>query len=159
MIYIYGYGTRVETLNLLGYEQCEACEKERRFVARMKYYYIHLYFLGLVFGRKYYAVCNICENGWALKSKEAKRLIKAGKLETPYISSLATFGIFLFPATIAIIFLLQIIGFKVNLLLLIATSVTFVLFCLLYDIKRKGIKEYFRGITDRGTPKSIIPSD
>jgi len=159
MIYIYGYGTRVETLNLLGYEQCETCERERRFAARMKYYYIHLYFLGLVFGRKYYAVCNICENGWALESKQVKLLIKAGELETPYISSLATFGILLFPATIAIISLLQIIGFKVNLLLPIATSVTFILFCLLYDIKRKGIKEYFRGITGAADSKSIIPSD
>lgn len=159
MIYIYGYGTRVETLNLLGYEQCETCGKERRFAARMKYYYIHLYFLGLIFGRKYYAVCNICENGWTLESKQVKRLVKSGELETPYISSLATFGILLFPIAIAIILLLEIIGFKINLLLLIATSVTFILFCLLNDIKRKGIKEYFRGITGAADSKSIIPSD
>lgn len=70
------WGTRGKTVNLgnAGTKHCEVCEKERQFNYLLQYRYFHLYYLfGVITQKEYLLLCDICNRGWKLDTKEVEQ--------------------------------------------------------------------------------------
>lgn len=105
MIIIYGSGSEIMDLKLLGYQECEVCRGNRLFSAVMQYDYAHLYFMGVVLSRNYYVLCDSCGNGYPLESKEAEQLIEQGEFNAPKIPFYTRFGLPVLLGIFGILFL------------------------------------------------------
>lgn len=81
---VWGSGTETMRLIDLGTARCETCERERPFVAVLRYKYAHIYWIfSWISEEQHLALCSSCHNGWELEREKVHKLI--GKNPIPFM--------------------------------------------------------------------------